>query len=294
MHWEFEATGTRWSVSTDEPVPPPLRHDVIELVDAFERAWSRFRSDSLVARAAAAPTGDTYRLPEGSGSMLDLYDRLHRLTEGRLDPLVGADLVRLGYDPHYSFTVREQPAPGRPPTAVRTRWGDTVTHDGDLLTLHEPVLVDVGAIGKGFLVDRLSDLLVERGFGSHVVDGSGDLRVRGERRLRVGLEDPDSPGRTVGTVDLGEGALCASATGRRTWGHGLHHILDALSGRPVDGTLATWAIAPTCAEADGLATALFVAPSEALAAELDFDFALLRTDRSAQTSRTFPGRLFTA
>lgn len=292
MRWEFEATGTAWSVATDHPLPATVRRDVTALVEEFEAVWSRFRPDSLVSRAAAAATGGSYRLPAGSGAMLDLYDRLHRLTRGRLDPLVGADLVRLGYDPAYTFVVRETAADDPEPALLRARWGDTVTHDGDVLTLRAPVLVDVGAVGKGFLVDRVSDLLVRAGYGDHTVDGSGDLRVRGDRAVRVGLEDPGSPGRIVGTVEVRDGALCASAIGRRSWGDGLHHVLDALTGRPTEGTSASWALAPTCAEADGLATALFLAPPDVLAAELAFDFALLRSDRTALASRTFPGELF--
>ncbi len=294
MRWEFEATGTQWSVSTDDLLPAAVRRDVTELVEGFETTWSRFRPDSLVSRAARATTGGSYRLPEGSARMLDLYDRLHRLTQGRLDPLVGADLVRLGYDPEYSFVVQETVEGGPDPLLVRTRWGDTVTHDGDVLRVRTPALVDVGAVGKGFLVDQVSDLLVAAGVGSHTVDGSGDLRARGDRTVRVGLEDPQSPGQVVGAVELRDRALCASATGRRTWGDGLHHILDALSGRPTEGIIASWVMARTCAEADGLATALFVAPPDALAAELEFEFVLLRSDRTALASHTFPGELFTA
>ncbi len=294
MRWELEATGTVWSLVTDHPLPAAVRRDVTALVQEFETVWSRFRPDSLVSRAAGAATGASYPLPDGSGAMLELYDRLHRLTGGRLDPLVGADLVRLGYDAGYTFVVRERTEDDPGPSVRRARWGDTVTHDGDVLTLRVPVLVDVGAVGKGFLVDRVSDLLVRAGYGSHTVDGSGDLRVRGDRVVRVGLEDPGAPGRAVGTVEVRDGALCASATGRRSWGDGLHHVLDALTGRPTEGTSASWALAPTCAEADGLATALFLVPPDVLAAELAFDFALLRGDRTALVSRTFPGELFTA
>lgn len=292
MRWEFEATGTAWSITTDRPLPSAVRRDVTAHVEEFETVWSRFRPDSLVSRAAGAATGGGYRLPDGSGAMLDLYDRLHRLTGGRLDPLVGADLVRLGYDAAYTFVVREPATDDPGPTLVRARWGDTVTHDGDVLTLRAPVLVDVGAVGKGFLVDQVSDLLARAGHGDHTVDGSGDLRVRGEQVVRVGLEDPGSPGRIVGTVEVRDGALCASATGRRSWGDGLHHVLDALTGRPTEGTSASWVLAPSCAEADGLATALFLAPPDVLATEFAFDFVLLRSDRTALASRTFPGELF--
>jgi thiamine biosynthesis lipoprotein len=140
----------------------------------------------------------------------------------------------------------------------------------------------------------VSDLLLAAGCPTHVVDGSGDLRVRGGRTVCVGLEDPDAPGRIVGSVEVREGAICASATTRRAWGEGWHHILVGLTGRPARGVSASWVLAPTCAKADGLSTALFLAEPDALAEGFDFDFALLRSDRSALISQTFPGELYLA
>ena len=96
-------------MSTRRPLSKGLRRLIGERIDAFEGVWSRFRPDSLVSRAAAGalPSDDdgavVLDLPDGSGRLLDLYDALHRATGGRLDPLVGADLVELGYDPRYSF-----------------------------------------------------------------------------------------------------------------------------------------------------------------------------------------------
>ena len=35
-------------------------------------------------------------------------------------------------------------------------------------------------------------------------------------------------------------AIAASAANRRAWGDGLHHVLDAVTGEPVRGVVATW------------------------------------------------------
>ena len=148
------------------------------------------------------------------------------------------------------------------------------------------------------MADLVARELHEAGIGAFAVDGSGDLLVSSPEPVRIGLEDPRSQGRVIGVVALAEAAICASAVSRRSWGHGLHHLLDARTGLPVQGVLATWAVARTCAEADGLATALFVTAPEVLArAGFHYDFALMRADGSAVVSRDFadiPGELFTA
>ncbi|MDO4899117.1 FAD:protein FMN transferase [Actinomyces sp.] len=318
--WHFEATGCRWVVYTRSPLPDTLREKVTARVDAFEDVWSRFRTGSLMRRAAAVrvshgPGGGrivrgrhgevVLELPPGSAALLDLYDRLHGATDGRIDPLAGADLVALGYDAEYSFVVRDGAVHRLGADHGRPTWADTARHDGDRLVLHEPVLIDVGAAGKGFLADLLAAWLREDGRDEYLIDADGDLLVHCSEPVRIGLERPGAAsggeGEVVGVVELANGAVCASGVSRRTWGPGLHHILDAHTGLPIQGmnaVIATWAVAGSCAEADGLATALFVSDPAALAAAgFDYDFALLRADGSAAVSRTWhdlPAELFTS
>ncbi len=312
--WRTPATGTTWRVLTHEPLPPALREELVALIDAYEEVFSRFRPGSLVSRAAAgrSDTGPiTLDLPAGSARMLDLYDRLHAATAGRLDPLVGSDLVALGYDESCTFVVQDGALARLGAAGGRPVWGRDAHHDGDRLTLERPALMDVGAVGKGALVDLVGQALEAAGVEQYVVDGSGDLLVRSEQPVRLGLEEPraagDHPTATprvsgvIGVVELRRGALCASGSYRRTWGPGLHHLLDAVTGLPVGGErvpVATWAIAEDAATADGLATALFLTePAVLAAAGFRYDFALLRGDGTAAVSRgltALPGELFTA
>jgi thiamine biosynthesis lipoprotein len=153
------------------------------------------------------------------------------------------------------------------------------------------VVIDVGAAGKGHLVDLIADVLHDAAIGSFLVDGSGDLRHAGPEPVVVGLEHPTRAGRVIGTVPLQDAALCASATTRRAWGEGLHHVLDGRTGTPVSDVVATWTIASDAATADGLATALFVAEP----AQLDgFTCSWVRmlADGRVQWSNDFPGELF--
>jgi thiamine biosynthesis lipoprotein len=109
----FDAIGSRWEIETDRPLRDDLRARIRDRIDRFDATWSRFRPDSLVTRIAGACQGGRYRLPDDASALLDIYDRLHELTGGALDPLIGRDLELLGYDASYSLT----PATG----AVRQR-----------------------------------------------------------------------------------------------------------------------------------------------------------------------------
>ncbi|MHA7262647.1 FAD:protein FMN transferase [Arthrobacter sp. TMN-37] len=282
--FSFEAIGTRWQIDTAAPLEPGIRAAVMRLTEDYDALYSRFRADSAVARLAAG--GGRLHLPEHGAALGRLYRRLYRLTGGSMSPLVGSVLEHQGYDAHYSFTPKGPPAPARP-------WDAALDWEGSVLTARGPVTLDVGAAGKGQLVDLVGGLLAEAGHTEFLVDASGDMLHSGTTAITVGLEHPYDPARAIGTVQLRGGALCASASNRRAWGEGLHHVVDARTGRSVETVVAAWVLAADTMTADALATALFFAEPEVLAEEFVFDFVQVFSDGHARFSPTLNGALFT-
>ena len=223
--------------------------------------------------------------PDDAGPLFALYRDLYEATDAAVSPLVGRTLETLGYDRRYSLRPSGQ-------RAAVPRWEDSFAWDGHALTTLRPVVLDVGAAGKGYLVDIVGGLLLDAGLTSFVIDASGDIVHSGHAPIRVGLEHPADPTRAIGVVDLANGSLCASASNRRSWGDGLHHIIDATTGLPTDRVVATWAVAATGLVADGLATALFFADPERLARYFEFDFVRMYADGRVQRSAHLDGELF--
>jgi thiamine biosynthesis lipoprotein len=246
--WTFDAIGTRWQIETPGELPADARVSVGEVIDRFDAEWSRFRDDSLVsllARGAGAVPA-----PPDAKDMLEAFDEISAATSDAVNPLVGASLASLGYDAAYTLG-------GGPAVAAPADWRALLSVDGDRLRQSGGGVVDVGALGKGRLVELVADALAPWcPDGPLVVDAGGDLAVRGATR-RIGLEHPYDPSRAIGVWTVTDAALCASATNRRAWGDGLHHVLDARTGLPVRAVVATWALAASAMRADAAATALF-------------------------------------
>jgi thiamine biosynthesis lipoprotein len=290
IKFEFDAIGTSWEIDTPQVPTASLRQAILERIERFDAAYSRFRPDSLVARIAATPDGGSFRFPDDAPALFDLYDRLHAATSGAVDPLIGRDLELLGYDPHYSLT--------HDPIAIaryswdRPSWKADVRRHGSVVVTKRPVVIDVGAAGKGYLVDIVAGMLRNEGMHEFVVDGSGDLIHAGSEPLDVGLEHPSDPNLAIGVARLNGRALCASASNKRAWGS-FHHVLDGRTGVPVHDVIATWVVADEALTADGLATALFFTPAERLAASFNFSFVRMFADGRAEISPNFDGELFT-
>ncbi|NUT70095.1 FAD:protein FMN transferase [Pseudarthrobacter sp. C4D7] len=281
--FSFQGIGTDWHITTPLPLPPAVRTRVLGRVETFDAGWSRFRADSLVAAMARQP--GRYLFPEEAAPLGELYQRLYRLTNGAMTPLIGGSLERLGYDPGYSLRAAGPPLPAPP-------WESVLTWAGTVLTASAPVVLDIGAAGKGLLVDLLAAELAAAGEGAFVIDAGGDLLAQGAGTVSVGLEHPYNTAQAIGVVDLQDRALCASAANRRAWGDGLHHVLDGTTGQPVRTAVATWALAETAMVADALATALFFVPGELLQETFDFSWLTVFSDGSAAYSAEFEGKLF--
>lgn len=288
----FEAIGTRWEIETQEPLGRRLPQRILERIQQFDTTYSRFRPDSLVSRVAAAPDGGCFDFPEDSVALFDLYERLHTATGGAVDPLVGRDLELLGYDQTYSLTPASDLVRAEAHARGRATWSKDILRDGTSLVTRRPLVIDVGAAGKGYLVDIVSEMLREAGFARFVVDGSGDLRHSSEPSIQVGLEHPFDPRLVIGVINLQDRALCASAVSRRAWGDGLHHVLDARTGVPVRDVVATWVVADEAATADGLATALFFTGADPLTEIFRFSHLRMFADGRAEISQNFDGELF--
>ena len=127
---------------------------------------------------------------------------------------------------------------------------------------------NLGAVGKGYALDRAAELLRTRwGVRAALLHGgSSSVYAIGHppgdpRGWPIGLRHPDDPSRSLGTVrfrDRGLGTSAATFQFFEYNGRKLGHLLDPRTGWPAEGTSSASVVAPTAAEADAMSTALFV------------------------------------
>jgi len=282
--WRFDAIGVPWDISSAKPLAKSVCEDISSHIESFDREYSRFRPDSLVSQLGESP--GRYVFSETILALTELYGRLYAATGGRVNPLVGHALDHWGYDSSYRLT----PAPGDPPAIPA--FTDIITLDHTTIDAPRPIGLDIGAVGKGFLVDLVAERLLAAGITEAIVDASGDLRNIGIQPEKVGLEDPADPTRVLGAVWLAGNSLAASSTNRRAWAPGIHHILDALTGLPTTTIRASWVVADTCGLADGLATALFVATPQVLEEYFSFQWAIVDSTGRFWHSKDFPVEVY--
>jgi thiamine biosynthesis lipoprotein len=281
----FEAIGTVWSIEFFEHVADAdaLLTSIKRRIDIFDRHYSRFRPDSLISCIAQGP--GTYRLPQDAKPLFDLYERLYAITTGKVTPLIGNLLSDAGYDAAYSLQpkyLRQVPA-----------WSSVLKYSFPMLTTTQPVILDVGAVGKGYLVDIIAKLLLARGVHHFSINAGGDIAVHGALRdaLTIGLEHPDNPQLAIGIARIGSGSICGSAGNRRSWS-GFNHIMDPQRQSSPEHIKALWVYAETAMLADAITTCLFFVTPEVLAKYFAFEYAIVNQDNSLVYSPKFPAEFF--
>lgn len=130
----------------------------------------------------------------------------------------------------------------------------------------EGVELNLGAIGKGYAVQRAVEVLRECGIESALLHGGSSTIYAlgappGEECWTVGLRHPDEPSGRVGVVRLRDQALSTSGGYEQFFmagGRVFSHLLDPRTGYPAEGTLSASVIADSATESDALSTAFFV------------------------------------
>jgi thiamine biosynthesis lipoprotein len=136
---------------------------------------------------------------------------------------------------------------------------------GSVHFLSPGMKIDLGAIGKGYAVDRAVQVLRDAGIKSAIVDAGGDLRLLGSRPgkdfWRIGVRHPREASRLLLNLELVDTAIVTSGDYERFFMDGdarYHHLIDPRTGYPAARCQSVTVIAPETADADAYATAAFV------------------------------------
>ena len=286
--FEFQAIGTSWNIhiydAISKTAEEKLFSEIKNRIDIFDKTYSRFRNDSLVSEISKKV--GTYEFPADAEMLFSTYRKIYDATDGLVTPLVGRLISDLGYDEKYSLKPKEK-------ITDVPLWDDVMTYENLTLMTKEPVFLDFGAAGKGYLIDIVSEIIKNNGIKTFMVNAGGDIRLQsaGEKVFTIGLENPKDFKEIIGTAKIKTASICGSSGSRRHWDK-YHHILNPKTKSSPENILALWVVADTTILADALTTVLFFIPPEKAQEKFSFECVILYRDFSAYVSPDFPGELF--
>ena len=237
---------------------------------AVDLACSRFRPDSEIVALDRVTGGGPGEVSPLLAEAIAVALRAARLTDGDVDPTVGAAMNAVGYDRDFSLVAREGPAVK---LTVRTipGWRQVeFDEQARLLRLPPGVRLDLGATAKAWAADRAATRIATATGSGVLVSLGGDVAVSGrapDGGWRIRVQDvsgrpEDPPTGPSAVVAIGAGGLATSSTAARRWRRGgdiLHHILDPRTGLPAAVVWRTVSVAAaTCTDANIASTAAII------------------------------------
>ncbi len=242
----------------------------LDEVERWDDVLSNWRTDTALSALNEAPVGEA--LPIDPALMDWLEDARHWAEEshGRFDPALGA-LVDA-----WQLNSREpcRPEATRLEAALAACGLQQFVIDrnaGTVTRLNSEALLDPGASGKGYALDRAAAVLRDHGVQSALLSFRSTLLALGPPPGQDGWVVPvihDGEGEQVSEVLLAHGALSVSGGALRAHRDGTvlrGHVLDPFSGVPVEAARLAWVQHDSAAASDALATALLVAGPSLLA-----------------------------
>ncbi|HEY2380525.1 MAG TPA: FAD:protein FMN transferase [Terriglobia bacterium] len=244
---------------------------VFNEMNRLEGLLSNWLKTSDVEQLNAAAGLHPVRVAPELREVLRSAHQLSELTEGKFDITWGAlsDLWKFDYQ-NKDDTI---PAPAE---IARKRklidYRKVVVDDaaGTAFIEGKGMTVNLGGIGKGYAVDRASDILKRRGFHDFIVQFGGDMYAAGledNHMWRLGIQDPRGPQNQIfAQIDLSDSTFSTSGDYARSFvrnGRRYHHIIDPATGEPAMGCRSVTIVANSATMADGLSKGVFILGPEA-------------------------------
>lgn len=237
LTFPHEAMATHFAILIDGHPTDYARHAAAAAfreVDRLENELSQFIESSDISRANRLRHGESTTIGD---------DALECL-------LMAADVTLAtcrAFDAGYGSTRPADLPVDAPPFTL-----DPAAHM--LTSVVDRLHLDLGAIGKGYALDRAADMLREWGVTSACLNAGGSTALAlaapaGHAGWPIGIGE-DATHRALQFADL-----ALSGSGIAVQGA---HLIDPRSGKPAARTNRTWAAAPTAALSDALSTAFFV------------------------------------
>lgn len=236
------------------------------LCDRYEQLFSR-----------TLETGELYRLnnrtlPEQDGTFTVSHETAELISKGLYYSELsdgGFDLTIAPVSSLWDFTAKNPSVPSREALARAAALVDyrSVILSGDTVRFrNEQTMIDAGAIAKGYIADRIKELLVSEGIKSAMINLGGNILCIGSapdgRPFDIGIQKPfGSRSETAASLAVSDRSVVTSGVYERFFeknGKLYHHLLNPETGYPYDNSLlSVTVISEKSVDGDGLSTACF-------------------------------------
>ena len=248
-----------------------LLTECMNLCDKYEKIFSRTASDSELYQlnhrelAPVEGTENTYQVSDDLAKLISEGLDYSELSKGAFDIAI-EPLTSL-----WDFTAEDPQVPKDSLIQAALPKCDyhniSIDKDKNEITLKtDDTAIELGAIAKGYIADRLKDYLISRNVKSAIINLGGNVLCIGEKTdnsaFKIGIQKPFADrSETIAVMDIKDKSVVSSGIYERCFeqnGTLYHHLLNPETGYPYDnGLIAVTIISDKSVDGDALSTTCF-------------------------------------
>ena len=247
-----------------------LLTECMNLCDKYEKIFSRTASDSELYQlnhrelTPVAGTEDTFQISDPLAELIRKGLYYSELSEGAFDIAI-EPLTSL-----WDFTAEDPQVPeDRLIQKALTKCdyhNVSVSDNNEVILKTEDTAIELGAIAKGYIADRLKDYLISQGVKSAIINLGGNVLCIGgkpdDSSFKIGIQKPFADrSETIAVMDIKDKSVVSSGVYERCFeqdGTLYHHLLNPRTGYPYDnGLIAVTIISDESVDGDALSTTCF-------------------------------------
>lgn len=247
-----------------------LLTECMNLCDKYEKIFSRTASDSELYQlnhrelTPVAGTEDTFQVSDPLAELIRKGLYYSELSEGAFDIAI-EPLTSL-----WDFTAEDPQVPEDRLTQEALTKCDyhnvSVSDNNEVILKTEDTAIELGAIAKGYIADRLKDYLISQGVKSAIINLGGNVLCIGgkpdDSSFKIGIQKPFADrSETIAVMDIKDKSVVSSGVYERCFeqdGTLYHHLLNPRTGYPYDnGLIAVTIISDESVDGDALSTTCF-------------------------------------
>lgn len=96
------------------------------------------------------------------------------------------------------------------PIETKCSYKDIKIYGKKVTLTNDDVMIDLGSIAKGYIIDNIADFLIDNGIEAGMVDGRGDIRMFGEIEKDIEIQHPRQKDKSILTVKVKDKAIATS------------------------------------------------------------------------------------
>lgn len=247
-----------------------LLTECMNLCDKYEKIFSRTASDSELYQlnhrelTPVAGTENTFQVSDPLAELIRKGLYYSELSEGAFDIAI-EPLTSL-----WDFTAEDPQVPeDRLIQEALTKCdyhNVSVSDNNEVILKTEDTAIELGAIAKGYIADRLKDYLISQGVKSAIINLGGNVLCIGgkpdDSSFKIGIQKPFADrSETIAVMDIKDKSVVSSGVYERCFeqdGTLYHHLLNPRTGYPYDnGLIAVTIISDESVDGDALSTTCF-------------------------------------